>query len=212
MELDRPSEGALLILRDADETREWALGDGLTIGRDDACAICLPDRQISRHHATITHTPDGFVIEDLGSKNGTWVNSVPVDVPTALHDGDEINVAARYKLYFVDAEATAPLVFEGRGLRIDEESMTVYVNGETLEPPLSLPQYELLALIYKAGGAIVTREDIIGAVWPESEAEGVSEDAIDALVRRLRMRLSEADSEHSYILTVRGYGFRLDSP
>jgi len=41
---------------------------------------------------------------------------------------------------------------------------------------------------------------------------GVSQQAIDALVRRLRDRLFELDAEHQYVVTVRGHGFRLDNP
>jgi len=160
----------------------------------------------------VRRTPDGYELEDAGSRNGTWVNGIPVGSPTRLSDGDEVSVAARYKLYFVDAEATAPLVFEGRGLRVDPDTMAVYVNGELLDPPLSGPQYELLLLLYRAGGTLVARDDIVRNVWPDVDAEGVSEDAIDALIRRLRHRLSEADPDHAYIVTVRGYGFRLDSP
>ena len=49
-------------------------------------------------------------------------------------------------------------------------------------------------------------------VWPEAMGEGVSEQAIDALVRRLRDRLAETDEDWQYIITVRGHGFRLDNP
>ena len=56
---------------------------------------------------------------------------------------------------------------------------------------------------------MVSRDEIVGAGWPEAVGDGVSEQAIDALIRRLRDRLAEADSEHDYILTVRGHGFRL---
>ena len=205
-------EGGLLILRDAGQAREWSLGAGVAIGRDSDRDICLPDRQVSRQHAYIRRTGDGYVVEDSGSKNGTWINGLPLEGPTPLTDGDEVTIAARYKLYFVDSEATAPLVFERRGLRVDGDTMTVYVNGEPLEPPLSGPQYELLLLLYRSGGALVTREDIVNHVWPDVDAEGVSEDAIDALIRRLRLRMYEADPDQSFIATVRGYGFRLNTP
>ncbi len=49
-------------------------------------------------------------------------------------------------------------------------------------------------------------------MWPEAIGEGVSEQAIDALVRRLRDRLAEVDPTFQYIVTVRGHGFRLDNP
>jgi DNA-binding response OmpR family regulator len=52
---------------------------------------------------------------------------------------------------------------------------------------------------------------VIEAVWPEAVGEGVSEQAIDALVRRLRDRIAEIDPEHQYIITVRGHGFRLNN-
>ena len=102
--------------------------------------------------------PDGFVAQDLGSKNGTWLNGAPLAAPTRLADGDELSVAARYTLYFVDSEATAPLLFEGRGLRVDTESRTVYVNGEPLDPALSVPQFELLLALYESAGQVVGRD------------------------------------------------------
>ncbi len=47
-------------------------------------------------------------------------------------------------------------------------------------------------------------------MWAEDESEGVSEQAIDALARRLRERIAEADPDHQYVVTVRGHGFRLE--
>jgi DNA-binding response OmpR family regulator len=205
-------EGALLILRDGGTSQEWPCGEELVIGRDPTCTVCLADRQVSRRHAAIRRSGGAYVLVDHGSKNGTWLNGNPITSPMILTDGDEVSIAARFKLYFVDAEATAPLVFEGRGLRMDPETMSVYVNGEPLDPPLSGPQYELLLVLYRAGGTVVSRDDIVDAVWPGADPEGVSEDAVDALIRRLRLRLEEVDPHHQYILTLRGYGFRLDNP
>jgi pSer/pThr/pTyr-binding forkhead associated (FHA) protein len=204
-------DGALLILRLGSERREWSLSGVRTIGRDAGSDIHLPDRQVSRRHAIIRRAPGGHLIEDLGSTNGTWVNGVAVEGPVRLSDGDEISVAARYKLVYVDADATTPLLFEGRGLRIDTETMMVYVNGEPLDPVLSGPQFELLRLLYGASGTLVARDEIVTHVWPDADPGGVSEDAVDALVRRLRLRLADADPEHQYVVTVRGYGFRLDN-
>jgi DNA-binding response OmpR family regulator len=205
-------EGAMVIMRGPDGTREWPVEGELVIGRDPASDICLPDRQVSRRHAVIRRGADGYEVVDNGSKNGLWLNGVLVEGALPLSDGDELSVAARFKLYFVDAEATAPIVFDQKGLRIDTETMDVYVNGRPLDPPLSGPQYELLRLLYRASGALVTRDDIVQSVWPEEHPGGVSEDAIDALILRLRMRLSEIDPDHQYIVTLRGYGFRFEAP
>ena len=59
--------------------------------------------------------------------------------------------------------------------------------------------------------SVITRDQIVEAVWPEAASEGVSEQAIDALVRRLRERIEECDDEFRYIVTVRGHGFRLEN-
>jgi DNA-binding response OmpR family regulator len=52
---------------------------------------------------------------------------------------------------------------------------------------------------------------VVAAVWPGDHAEGISDEAIDALVRRVRLRFRKLDPEHEYIVTVRGYGFKLDT-
>jgi hypothetical protein len=212
----RARETAMLVLqRGAEAGRRWPLDRSrpLSIGRSDECDVALPDRQVSRYHARITWQGDGYVVEDLGSKNGTHVNGQEVSEPTSLQDGDEIQIALRFKLAFVDAGATAPLTLnnDNQGLRLDKETRQVWINGILADPPLSLHQYRLLEALWDSGGSVVTREDIIQAVWPEASSEGVSEQAIDALVRRLRERIAESDDEFRYIITVRGHGFRLEN-
>ena len=203
---------AMLILREQNGTREWPIEGEIVIGRDANCEVHLPDRQVSRRHAVVRRERTEYRLEDAGSKNGLWLNGTPVDGFALLNDGDEISVAARFKLYFVDAEATAPLVFEDRGIRVDHDAMCVWVNGTEVSPPLSGPQYELLRVLYASVGNLIKRDEIIAAVWPEADPGGVSEDALDALVRRLRLRLAEIDDDHQYVVTVRGYGFRLELP
>lgn len=49
-------------------------GQAYTIGRKEDCSICIPDNAVSGNHARLTSTPEGWVLEDLGSSNGTTVN------------------------------------------------------------------------------------------------------------------------------------------
>jgi len=79
-------------------------------------------------------------------------------------------------------------------------------------PPLSVPQFKLLKGLYDQNGQVVSRTEMIDLVWGEDESAGVSEQALDALVRRLRDRLALLDPEQAYLVTVRGYGLRLDNP
>ena len=116
-------------------------------------------------------------------------------------------------LTFVDAGKTVPLILGGGlepGVRLDPQSRRVWVNGRELEPPLSQAQFRLLQLLVAMDGAVCSRDQVMAAVWPDEAEEGITEQAIDALVRRLRERLAELDPDHSYVVTVRGHGFRLD--
>jgi hypothetical protein len=204
----------LILQRGGEAGLTWPLEHRtLTIGRNPECDIALEDRQVSRIHARVIWRGDHYEVEDLGSKNGTHLNGRDVVGPQPLHDGDEIQIALRFKLAFVDAGATAPLLLEspiGRGLRLDAAAHQVWVNGNQLEPPLSAQQYRLLELMIGSTG-VVGRDDIVRAVWPDVVEGGVSEQSIDALVRRLRERLAELDVEHQYIVTMRGHGFRFEN-
>jgi predicted component of type VI protein secretion system len=185
----------------------------LLVGRDDRCDIAIADRQVSRHHASITLEDDRFVLRDLGSKNGTFINGREVDEPYFLQDGDEIQIAYCCKLTFVGADATAPVILDEQeqGLRMDLESKRIWVAGQEMDPPLSLAQYRLLALLYGDPGRVYSRDEVVEQVWPEDDREGISEQAIDALARRLRERLAEVDPDTQYVVTVRGHGFRLEN-
>jgi DNA-binding response OmpR family regulator len=192
--------------------------DEIILGRGEECDYHVDDRQVSREHARIRRTDRGYLLEDLDSKNGTFLNGSPVKSPQLLQDGDVIQVALAVKIMFIGTESTIPLSMSdaaqmGLGrLRMDDQAHRVWVGDTELEPPLSLPQFRLLHLLYLNPERVITRHEVIEEVWPESIAEGVSEQAIDALIRRLRERLSDVDPEHNYVVTVRGHGFRLDNP
>jgi len=197
------------------EGQRWVIErDQVIIGRGSDCAIMLPERQVSRHHARIEWDGGGYLLRDLGSKNGTHVNGQEVrDRPYRLKDGDEIQIALCVKMGFVGADATLPLELTGpdRGLRIDRAARRVFIGGHELTPPLSVAQYRLLELLLDHEGEVIARDAIVAAVWSEEETVGISEQAIDALVRRLRDRISAVDPDHAYIVTVRGHGFRLEN-
>jgi diguanylate cyclase (GGDEF)-like protein len=73
--------------------RRFTLPDGgLTLGRDDACGVCLAEASVSRRHATVFPAADGFAVTDLGSTNGTFVNEAPVAARHPLRDGDTVRV------------------------------------------------------------------------------------------------------------------------
>jgi pSer/pThr/pTyr-binding forkhead associated (FHA) protein len=200
--------------------QRWMLRAELVIGRDPGCAVVVADRQVSRYHARFTPREDGVLLEDRGSKNGTYVNGRLLQEPCLLQDGDLVQVALVQAIVFLSSDSTMPLppsprAAAGSGacrLALDVRARRVWVCGEELLPPLSLPQFRLLEVLYEQQGKVVERQKLVETVWNEEEAEGVSEEALDALVRRLRDRLALVDPTHAYIITVRGHGLRLENP
>jgi DNA-binding response OmpR family regulator len=95
---------------------------------------------------------------------------------------------------------------------MDLKSRRVWVNQQQLVPPLSAQQFKLLWLLYERNGQVVTRPDLVAVVWGDDQMAGVSDQALDALIRRLRDRIAALDPTHQYIDTVRGHGIRLDNP
>ena len=204
--------------------QRWLIDrDRVVLGRELGSAdLMLPERQISRRHAELYRKEDGFWLRDLGSKNGTFVNGKEIkeSAPVKLTDGDEIQIALSVKIAFVGSDATAPLNARPisksmkaavRGLRIDKDGRRIFVAETELDPPLSAQQYRLLELLMDANGALVQRQALVESVWEGESAFGVSEQAIDALVRRLRDRLVEVDPDFDYVVTVRGHGLRFEN-
>jgi len=65
----------------------------MRIGRSGDCEIQLPVASVSREHARIVPEDDRIMVEDLGSRNGTWVNGNRIAGPTSLRPGDRVEIA-----------------------------------------------------------------------------------------------------------------------
>jgi DNA-binding winged helix-turn-helix (wHTH) protein len=202
--------------------QRWMLKDAAVVGREGNCDIIIPDRQVSRYHARFTPSLEGILLEDLSSKNGTHCNGAEVVEPLILQDGDIIQIALAQNFLFVSSDATLPLnAVSSRDepneanqsrLKLDKRSHRLWIMDKELDPPLSVAQFYLLELLFDRQGKVVARDELIEHVWSEEEAVGVSEQALDALIRRLRDRLASLDPNHNYIITIRGHGLRLDNP
>lgn len=213
--MDQDEDYPILVAQDGPlKGQRWALNHTLMVGRDTTCEIIVQDRQVSRFHARITPGPEGVMVEDLGSKNGTNHNGTEVTGAVILQDGDLLGIALAQQFLFITSDATMPLaegIRNGR-LMMDQKSRRVWVNQQQVNPPLSAQQFKLLWMLYENQGQVVSRADLVTTVWGEDQMAGVSDQALDALIRRLRDRLAALDPTHQYIDTVRGHGIRLDNP
>ncbi|WP_273089030.1 FHA domain-containing protein [Cryptobacterium curtum] len=89
----RPS--TLTVLRGPqNQGTAYQLGtDKMNVGRSPQCDIFLNDMTVSRAHALIEATPDGYRITDDGSFNGVWINNESIS-EAILHDGDVVQIGA----------------------------------------------------------------------------------------------------------------------
>ena len=195
--------------------QRWAVSRPLVLGREATCDVMIPDRQVSRYHARLTPTTEGIILEDLGSKNGTHHNGNELSSPVMLQDGDAVQISFVQGFLFFTSDATLPLG-DGIGrpgrLVMDAKSRRVWVDQKLVAPSLSAQQFKLLSLLYENQGQVIRRMDLVAAVWGDEQSAGVSDQALDALIRRLRDRLGALDPSQPYIDTVRGHGVRLDNP
>ncbi|MFQ5948791.1 MAG: FHA domain-containing protein, partial [Acidimicrobiia bacterium] len=70
------------------------------LGRDEDCTVVLDDQAISRRHARIERTTEGFRVTDLGSTNGVWLGDQRIDEPVVLEPGRPVLIGTATRLAF----------------------------------------------------------------------------------------------------------------
>ncbi len=128
----------------------------MILGRGTDCVL-IPLRQVSRQHAKLTPSPDGAV-EDLGSKNGTYVNGHLVKSPVTLRDGDELKISLAQIL--PTSAPMPPCPWKSYPLNCNACGLTwlpgVWVLEEGIGPTLSA-LVQLAQVLYEQTGEVVSR-------------------------------------------------------
>ena len=108
--MNEPQQSPAAVLRVAETGQTYPLSAGLvTIGRKGDNTIVLgDDLKVSRHHATIAWLRDRYVIHDVGSSNGTFLNNRQLGKPEALSNGDEIRIGKTTFTVILSADETKP--------------------------------------------------------------------------------------------------------
>ena len=92
--------GVLVVKRGPNAGSRFVLGNEITtIGRNPDSDIFLDDVTVSRRHAEISRGPAGFVVRDVGSLNGTYLNRERIE-DTTMANGDELQVG-KFRLVFL---------------------------------------------------------------------------------------------------------------
>ena len=105
----------------------FAVGDeALVIGRDTAAGLCIADASVSRRHSRIEKNESGFVITDLESLNGTFVNDVPVK-NRSLEHGDRVRIGNAHFVFLLHEGEPAS---KSSDVTLDEAQV---VSGSTVQ-------------------------------------------------------------------------------
>ena len=111
-------------------------GDQLIIGRDAAHAVSINDAEVSRKHARLTFQGGKYVLEDLGSTNGTFVNGQRLVSPAVLKPGDVVSLGEQIVLMYEGLSADAGATMIGR-----KGARTAVAAPAPQVPPAPAPAY-----------------------------------------------------------------------
>ncbi|MEQ1945944.1 MAG: adenylate/guanylate cyclase domain-containing protein [Bryobacteraceae bacterium] len=199
-------DSAYLVVYDVDGERNQPLGDGRLwkIGRHESCEVRFQSSVVSRQHAMLQLEDNGdYILIDLGSRNGSFVNGQRVAVPVTLHNDDEISIGDCRLLFHapetkqaavaaedqkaMDMSATKALfsVKETSVLVVDVRGFTVLTQrvGHDL-------LCQVIGTFFRKGGVILQSRhswaqkyigDAIMAVWVHKNPEGKKKDIIGIL-------------------------------
>ncbi len=107
VELDVSDDAVMVVTQGSKAGSRFVLDEPVTTaGRHPDSDIFLDDITVSRRHAEVIRTAEGFLVRDVGSLNGTYVNRERID-ELALSNGDEVQVG-KFKLVFFFGTGEAP--------------------------------------------------------------------------------------------------------
>lgn len=107
-------------------------GERLTVGRSSAAELCFPeDAGLSRQHFAFEYDGAEWTVQDLGSKNGTYVNNIPLKARLILKPGDRITAGHLIVVYSPESAGSAPgvVVFEGENNSPSTSTVVTSLEG-----------------------------------------------------------------------------------
>jgi DNA-binding response OmpR family regulator len=147
------------------------------------------------------------MVSACGTADEAAMDSV-VAKHVVIGDGPERHVFARAFGDFLARQQVARRTTRTGGLQVDVESGEVRLNDEPL-PSLTNLEYRLLLLLYGRLGKIVSKYDVVEAVWGDEYIDEVDDARIEKLVSRLRQKVEPDINNPRFLQTIRGRGYKL---
>lgn len=124
----------LVVRRGPQPNQQYLLTrETITIGRDITNDVVINDPEVSRHHSRLTRSATGYMVEDLRSTNGTFVNRQRLTAPYQLNNGDLVGLGETVTLaYEATGEQVSTMVSGGAGSQPQPQPMG---GGQPPAPP-----------------------------------------------------------------------------
>jgi hypothetical protein len=159
----------------------------VVIGRSRTCDLTLASPDASRRHAEIVTLPSGYLVRDLGSTNGTWVNGERIE-ERPLRSGDRIEIGGDLMTFCVvdpALETGDPAAGEAKTMLMERPALGECIRGDLAEiPPFAVLQ--MLEMGRKTGVFQVETQEGTGRLWLASggpvHADTKSQRGFDAAV------------------------------
>ncbi|MCH8310347.1 MAG: FHA domain-containing protein [Chloroflexi bacterium] len=183
----------------------------ITLGRRQDNDVVIDETTVSRRHSLILDTHGGFVLRDLNTTNGTYINKVRIgENEHPLHHGDQIKLGGSDVTLVFQQDATGTVVVESnntppQGIYISEKAPSFEQGDAELQEAEST----LMTALATQKGVVVSREELLNKLWPDGTENLDTTTTLDVVVARLRAKL-EMDPENKVsLVTVGGFGFVL---
>lgn len=186
--------------------------DSATIGRAKESDIELAHPLVSRRHAEVAVSGDGFRIWDLGSSNGTTVNGKVIR-DSALELDGEVNLQIGPYLLAVSRHITGEnetILLDRRAatrLTLDSGIHTLLLDGKPVIERLSVLEFRLLDALQGTAPNVIENQALGDQVWGANEWDVYM---LHNLIRRVRRKLEDIGAPaESLLVSVPGVGYRL---
>ncbi len=194
------------------------------LGRLPHADIGLENPFVSRKHAQIGFSDNGYFIRDLGSKNGTYVDGERLDGNRRILEGGELvefgagQVMATFALGTgtvtlphpastdADSEDSKPSGEPAlEGVVVEANKREIFVGGVPVNPPLSRKEFDVLSLLYDRRGEACSKDEIAIRGWPERPEGEVSDQEIGQCIHRIRRRIEPDPGVPQFVELIRGF-------